>query len=338
MQNKKIYTVLGVIVVGIALIVIFSGNLFSQKHIDLRVGHNIESVNHAPVAIATNMKLFEKHGISVEIIPLKSGKEVRQALAAGTIDVGSSGATNFFIPIANGAPVKIIGPLAASPTQAFVRPDGSVRTFQDLIGKTVAARLGSSSNIALGRALLKEGIDFKSITFVDIDSSFRPLALMDKKIVDLAIGGDYQEKIYEDAGAILFKAWVEKGYAHQTSPRTSLAVNINSLRNKKDAIGLFLDAILEAERFIQTNPSEAAQSLSDYLIKESSGVGSFSPEDILEAWKTVRYSAWRDPNDFVDLAQVAYDVGDIKTVLTLADIFDFTFREKLENAQHLIYE
>lgn len=327
---------------GILVLLLFVSVLYIQltPHQDdniTRIGYNVESLNHGPIMIAYETGIFDKHKLKVELVPLKSGKEIQQTLAIGRIDLGSAGATNFFIPISKGAPVKIIAPLAVSPTQVFVRPDDNIKKINDLVGKTIASRLGESSNLALGYALRKENISLSSIEFVDIDKNIRPIALMEKKIVDAVVAGEYEEKIYLDYGAVLLEEWKTKGYANKSFPRTVIAVNSNFMNENKKTISLFIGAFIESQKFIKDNPDEAAKIIAKHIEEGSEAAIRFSVEDIKDSWKELKYVLWYEPYDFVEISKIAEEIGDIESALSLNQIFDLSFEKKLKNAQAKIY-
>ena len=318
------------------LVFLYGRSISSQDHI-IRIGYNMESFNSGPVMVAFGADIFDKHNLKVELVLLKSGREVQQALAAGRIDIGSAGATNFFIPISQGAPVKIIAPSTVAPTQVFVRPDGEVKKFSDLVGKSIASRPGESSNLALGYALKKEGISLNALEFIDIDKNFRPIALIRNKIVDAAVVGKYEEKIYLDYGAIPLEEWSTKGYVNKSFPRTVLAVNSNFMNKNKDSVSFFIDAFIESQEFIKDHPDEAAGIIAKHLEQGSDGAIKFSIEDIKDSWKELKYVLWHDPNDFVEISKIEEEIGDIESALSLNEIFDLSFEEELKRSQIELY-
>lgn len=336
MKRKLIYSVL---FIGLALLAIylFYFRPVTNKETKLRLGYDTTSIVDAPIIIANDTGIFSKHGLNVELITLQSSKELQQALAAGTMDIGSSGATNFFIPISKGAPVKIIAASTVSPTLVFVDPKSNIKTFGDLINKNVAARVGSISNFSLGYALVKENINFSSIKFTDIDSITRPIALMNKKIVDAAVAGADDLKTYSDLGAVVLEEWNTKGYANKPFPRSDIAVNTNFLNSNKKMVGLFIDAFIESQKFIKDNPDEAARIVAEHVKKGTEGVNDFSAEDVKQAWEGTKYVLWYEPSDLVEISKVAKEIGDIKSSLTLDQIYDSSFEAKLKNAQSEIY-
>jgi len=303
----------------------------------LRIGYNIGSVTHAPIMVAHDAGIFDKHKLKVELVPLKSGQEIQQALALGMIDIGSAGATNFFIPISKGAPIKIIAPSSSSPTQVFVRPDNKIKTINDLVGKAIASKLGESSNLALGYALSKDNISFSSIKIVDIEKTLRPIALMEKKIVDAAVAGEYEKKIYLDHGAVIFEEWKTKGYTNKSFPRTVIAVSSDFMAKNKKTVKLFIDAFIESQKYIKDHPDEAARIVAKHIETGSEGVIKFSTDDIKEAWQETKYVLWYEPSDLVEISKIEKEMGIIDSVLTLDQIFDLSFEKKLKDAQNEIY-
>lgn len=287
--------------------------------------------------IAHDKGFFTKHGIKAKLVPLKSGKEVKQAISLGQIDIGSGGATNFFVPISKGAPVKIIAPSTTAPTHMYIRPDGGVKKFRDLIGKTIATTPGSSSNFALLYALSKENINTGQITFVDVEKKYRPIALMEKKIVDAAMAGEHDALFLEEAGAVPFPEWQKKGYLNKQFPHTVIAVNTDFLATNPEKAEAFIDAFIETQSFIKSNPDEAAELLATHISSVTGGAVVFSPEDIKEVWKTIEYNLWDEPDILVDMSKIAKETGEIEKELTLDEIYDLQFRKKLKDAQAEIY-
>jgi len=334
----KIKTILALSILAILLIalVIYLQFTPEQENI-IKIGYNTESVNHGPIMVAYEAGIFDKLEINAELVPLKSGKEIQQALAMGRIDIGSAGSTNFFIPISKGAPVKLIAPLTVSPSQVFVRPDDSIKTINDLSGKIIASRLGSSSNLALGYALVKEKISFDSIEFLDIDKSIRPIALMEKKVVDASVAGEYEESIYLDYGAVLLEEWVTKGYTDKLFPRTVIAVNTDYMAKNKETVELFIDSLIASHKYIENSPEESAMIIAQHIDEGSSGAVKFSSQDIIDSWKGVKYILWYEPEDFVEISKMEVEIGDIESDLSLDQIFDLSFEEKLKKYHEEIY-
>ncbi|OGJ20111.1 hypothetical protein A3K73_03085 [Candidatus Pacearchaeota archaeon RBG_13_36_9] len=213
MKRKIFYSILLVCLVLFVILLFFILDKPAQKSGVIRIGYMPGNMNGAPFYVAYSKGFFEERDLTVEIVPLSSGSEVKQAISAGQIDIGFAGASNFFIPISKGVPIKIIAPMSFTHTYLFVRPDNKTRTFKDLEGKSIAISPGGINEYEIRRILKKEGVDANKINFVNIiDKINRPIALMDKKAVD-AVPVDYEDfPKYSSMGAVPLEEWNTKGY------------------------------------------------------------------------------------------------------------------------------
>ncbi len=297
-----------------------------------RIGYNGDSLNHAPIMLAQDAGFFADAGVNVQLVALASGKEIRQGVATGDLDVGLAGATHFFSVIGKGAPVKIIAPLTSSATQVFVRPD-TYRSLRELIGKPVATGGLGSSGFSFRHALLQEGIDLEGFSVVDIEQSLRPIALMRQRSVDAAVEGDANGAIYEQEGAVILPEWIEKGYGQALFPRTVIAVRIETLETRGQDLSRLLQALTSAVQFLREQPERAAALLRDHVARTTNGAVQLSADEILESLRSVQFDAWMDPAVFADLADADLAVGSLEAPLALDDFFDQRFAEQLKIRQ-----
>lgn len=335
-MKKKVLFIVVIIIVLVFGILIYIGAFRSNNDIRIRVGYDT-SLSCAPFMIAYKENIFDKYGVEIDLVPLQSSAQTQQALSMGKIDIGLTGMASVFVPISKKAPIKVIAPLSSALTRVFVRPDSGIEKLEDLVNKTIASRIGSTGNLVLRNILKREGIDTEGIKFIDIESTVRPMALMVKKIVDVAVSGENEDRLYWDSGAVLLKDWTDKGYTEESFLRTVIAVNSDFMKLNEKKAESFIDAIIDGHKFIKTNPDEAALIVSDYIKNETSGVVDYSINDIREQWKSTKYILWREPSYFVEIARISREIGDINEDLTLEQIFDSTFENKLEKAQYEIY-
>ncbi len=334
MKRKNLYILLLVLLILLVLIYIRYMPDSEQK---LRIGYDTTSIIDGPIIIAYETGIFNKYSIKIEPISARSGAEIAQGLASGQMDLGSTGPIDLFIPISKGAPIQIIAPSAVSPTLLFVNPEKNIKTFEDLIDRKIGARIGSISTFALGYVLLKENISLESVELINIDSTNRPIALMEKKIVDAAVAGQDDKKTYSNYGAVVLEEWESEGYSNKAFPRTNIAVNTNFMNKNKKAINSFIDAFIEAQKFIKENPDESARIITKHIKERTDGVNDFSIEEIKDSWKGTKYTLWYNPQDLVEISRVATEIGDLKAPLDSDQFFDLSFEEKLKNAQEEIY-
>jgi ABC-type nitrate/sulfonate/bicarbonate transport system substrate-binding protein len=271
------------------------------------------------------------------LIPLKSGKEIRQAIASGWTDVALTNAINFLVLSDLGAPVKMLFPCTLSSIVVFVRPDGEIQTFDDLKGKKIYGALGQSWFV-FTRVLKEHGILESDFEFVDIDKDYRGMALLQQKIIDAIPTNIYNEGPLEELGAIRLKQWEEEGYSREVWPATFIGVNTDYLNSYSDRVETFIDVMIETQKFIVNNQEEAAELISKHINEGTVGVANFSPDRVLESWqKGVKYTMWFDTDILIDMAKFISEGGQTKSNISLEQMFDFRFIEKIRSAQKEIY-
>jgi len=306
---------------------------------EIRIGHTVDSLTSAAVVIAYENGYFQKHNLQPKIVLLKNGKEVAQAMAAGQVDIGMGGIANFAPAMAKGAPMRFIAASAASPSYIFVRPDANIKNFSDLYGKTISLQSNGINDLIFRTAMGQEKIDTKKMKFVEIERAFNVTALMDKKVVDAAVVADQDVDMFLKAGAIILPEWVIAGYSKKAEPRNSVAVDSNFLNRHEVTVRNFLNAYIEAQRFIKENPEKAAITVADSIKKNSGGAVSRDPETIASQWqnkKTINM-LWQDPAITMDLVHKSKEIGSIDKELLLEDVYDLRFAKELKIAQEEIY-
>lgn len=345
-MKKTTIIVAGVIILLVVAGLIIRKPLLSQKDdkvIKIGAGATIAGLPSAPIIIAQEKGFFSKHGLKTEMILLKSGGEVKQALATGSIDVGSMAIADFLIANAKNAPVKMLALESLTSLYLFVNPNSNIATFSDLNNKTIAARPDGSAALVLRFISGKENFDFNSLKFIQLEEIYYPIALMEKKTVDAIPDIPDVEKMMKEAGAVIHRQWEENGYTKVSSPgatiTASIAANTDFMSKNPKAIEPFVEAYIEGHRFIKDNPNEAAALLSQYFNKVSAGAITLSKEEIKKSWEdgNLEYALWYDNNNLVEISEIANKTGLIERAPTLEEMLDTRFQEKLKSAQSEVY-
>jgi NitT/TauT family transport system substrate-binding protein len=101
--------------------------------------------------------IFQKHGLSLDILWTQGAGESQQALFSGSADIGLLGTQSAFAIRARGAPLRII---AAEATGAadfwYVRAESPIKSFKDTDDKTVAYSTAGASTNTMALAFTKE--------------------------------------------------------------------------------------------------------------------------------------------------------------------------------------
>jgi aliphatic sulfonates family ABC transporter substrate-binding protein len=209
----------------------------------------------APAIVAEEEKLFAKAGANVEVLRMSSGKDIRDAMVAGQVDIGSLGATPFIVGAAKGDIVAIGMVAYAGKTLAVVAGTHSgIKAVADLRGKRVGSQIGSITdhvfqNVIAPRAGLKKG-DFQvfNIKFQD------HVAALAARSIDAFAGVDPYPAIaeHDGLGAILVD------YQEYDITPVLLAANRPFVKEHPDAVVQFLRGWLLAVKIFREQPDRAA--------------------------------------------------------------------------------
>ena len=112
-------------------------------------------------------------GHQLKWIEFPAGPQMLEALNAGSIDFGSTGAPPPVFAQAAGIDLLYVGaePAPVNSEALFVPKDSPARTVADLKGKRIAFQKGSGSHFLLASALQKAGLKFSDITPVYLSPS-----------------------------------------------------------------------------------------------------------------------------------------------------------------------
>jgi len=151
----------------------------------VRLGLSVRNVVFLPFYYAKDMKIFERYGLNVEIIQMRSDLQLA-GLASGEIDytpsIGPAGAA-----FVNGMPLKALAVLYHAPLFSLVSP-ASVAGMKDLEGKKVAvSRIGSESHRYGSRMIESGGADPKKVTFIQTGSTTVSLTAIQQGSVNAAV-------------------------------------------------------------------------------------------------------------------------------------------------------
>lgn len=121
--------------------------------------------------VAQEDGFFTDSNVESTLISFDSGSPELEAMAGGSIDAGTMGATPVLIAAAAGliSDLKIVS-ITDNPSNGYsILSDPSITSVADLKGKTIAGTAGSNYQYFLYRALEKYGLTDADITFVNAE-------------------------------------------------------------------------------------------------------------------------------------------------------------------------
>lgn len=155
----------------------------------LRLAVSTATPHNTPLWVAKDKKIFEKHGVDVQMIFVMGGALVSQMLAAGEIQVAANAPAALISLIAGGTDIAMfIGISNTSPFTLITQP--TIKTAADLKGKRLGtARFGGSSHISALIALDQLGLDPKRDRIILMQTGLDPerMAALEQKGLDAAM-------------------------------------------------------------------------------------------------------------------------------------------------------
>jgi NitT/TauT family transport system substrate-binding protein len=226
---------------------------------------NLETLNIAnalPLDLGVQKGFFAQHGIEIHKTVLQSGNDVVLALANGNGDVGYLGYVPAMIGRVQGIKFQMISASEVEGTSVddnwqniMVKGNSSIRTPQDLAGKTIAVNaLKGVGEVMIKAALKKVGVDPNSPKLVALGFGAMRTALNNGQIdafwapepfvsQGLNIDGD---RIVMAPGPVLGKFWPIGGYGALDS----------WVQKNPQLAKSFHDAINQSLIYAQAHPDE----------------------------------------------------------------------------------
>lgn len=146
---------------------------------------SVRNVVFLPFYYARDMKIYDKYGLNVELIQMRSDLQLT-GVVSGEIDYTPAIGPAAY-PIANGAPLKAVAVLYKAPLFSLVGLP-AIANAKDLEGKKVAvSRIGSDSHRYGSQLLEIGGADPKKVTFLQTGSTTVSLQSLQQGVVNGAI-------------------------------------------------------------------------------------------------------------------------------------------------------
>jgi len=254
----------GVAVLSALALVLFGGSAASAPGRTLTT-INLDTLNIAnalPLDLGVQKGFFSKRGIEIHKTVLQSGNDVVLALANNNGDIGYLGYVPAMIGRTQGIKFQMISASEVEGTSEadnwqniMVKGSSSIRTPQDLAGKTIAVNaLKGVGEVMIKAALKKKGVDPNSPKLVAIGFGAMRSALNNGQVdaywapepfvsQGLNIDGD---RIVMAPGPVLGKYWPIGGYGA-----------LDGWVSKNPALAKsFHDAINESLLYAQAHPDE----------------------------------------------------------------------------------
>ena len=177
---------------AILLLIFVSASLVqaqSSRPQQLKLAVSTATPHNTPLWVARDKKIFDKHGVDVQLLFVMGGALVSQMLAAGEIQIAANAPAALLSLIANGVDISMfLGISNTSPFALITQPN--IKTAADLRGKRLGtARFGGSSHVSALIALDHLKLDVKRDNIILMQTGLDPerMAALEQKGLDAAM-------------------------------------------------------------------------------------------------------------------------------------------------------
>src|SRR5437870_8075911 len=197
MKKALALAVLGALVLGSAL-------LEAQKPLKIRLGVHTSIMGAADV-IALREGYFKKEGLDVEARRFALGKEGRDAMIAGAIDINATAPTPFLIGLDKGVPYTAIAvnSVFCAANHIAVLKSSDINTVGQFKGKKIGLPKGTITEyVFLARVAPQHGLKSADFQVANIPDAKDRIPSLVAKAVDVVLIGEPHTSIAEKDGPI----------------------------------------------------------------------------------------------------------------------------------------
>lgn len=199
---------------------------------------------------------FAEDGIKIEWTLSQGSNKSLEFLNSNSVDFGSTAGAAAFISKANGSPIKNIYIFSKPEWTALVtNPDSGIKEVSDLVGKKVAATLGTDPYIFLLRALNVEGVSAEEVEIVNLQHGDGASSLISGAIDGWAGLDPHMARLEIEADTELFYRNVDFNTYGFLNVREEFAKDYPTYVNR------VIKAYEKARKWAIENPEETAELL-----------------------------------------------------------------------------
>ena len=243
------------------LIALAAGPVAAQQKLDFILNW-VPGGDHAPYYYAKKAGWYAKEGIDLNLEPGKGSALATQKVGAGANPIGLADMGGVLVAKGKGADtVAVFNVYANSPQGMYWLKSSGIKGIKDFPGKKIGNPAADGARTMWPALAKANGIDPKSVTWVNIDANAK-LSALKSKAIDITtsfynIHHVFQREIGADLG---FLAWREVGLNPYGN---SVIVNAEFLAKNKPVIDKFVKVTQRAFAACVKDPKPCVQALID---------------------------------------------------------------------------
>jgi ABC-type nitrate/sulfonate/bicarbonate transport system substrate-binding protein len=255
-----------------------------SRPLHLRIAVHTQTVG-APDVIAIRQGYFKQEGLEVEWRRFALGKEGRDAMIAGALDINSTAPTPFLIGLDKGIPFSAIAVNSyfCGTNHVVVRKESDINTPAQLKGKKIGLPKGTITEyVLLSRLLPAHGLKSGDYEIAAIQDAKDRIPSLIAKAIDAATLADPFVAAGEHDGLIRS---IENFCKYDPMPFMVTATN-KIVKDNPDAVVAYLRGWLRAVKLLKDDPVKAAGVYAD----DQKSLGRDTPVAVLD--QALRRMRW----------------------------------------------
>ena len=224
----------------------------------VRVAFSAVAPSQGVLWVADVAKLFDKNGISPEIIYTRAAIET---LVAGEVDFGQmTGSLMSSARLQGADPVMIAGVQDTLDDRLVSRPN--IRSVEDLRGKRIGVfRFGSASHLRLIYVLPRYGLTERDVTLLQVGDSPERLIALSAGSIEATLISPPDHLEAQRLGMKILLNLADLNVPYQGS---GLVTTRRLLNRKRDVARRFLRSYVEAIHLVKTSPEISRKAFAKY--------------------------------------------------------------------------
>ena len=237
-------------------ILILSAEAAEKPLHKVRAGYVSPSTDNVLLPIAQKRGFLQKHGIEVEIISLRGGVQMAQALLSDSLQFAQMAGSVVVRSVLSGADLVMVAGFVNRISYIMVsRPN--IDSIKDLAGRKIAtASIGGSVDSVLRLGLRASGVDPQNAVLLPSGPPQSRIAALASGQMDATIILPENLGAVEKAGLKVLKDLSEMDAQIQ---HTGLVVRRSFIKENRQLVKAFLAAIVDAISFYRNNEHETIE-------------------------------------------------------------------------------
>jgi NitT/TauT family transport system substrate-binding protein len=229
----------------------------------LKTSYSALTANMAAYWLAKEAKIFEKHGLSVDVVLIESGVTTVQALSAGETQIAMGGGTVAVTSNLAGSDIVTIASIEPRLPYALLAQK-EIKTFDQLKGKRLAiSRFGSASDLGTRLILQRYGLNpDKDVTILQTGGTSTRLSALSKRSID---GTILTPEFFNVAKKMGFTILADPTQYEIPFPQLEVITTRGFLKSQPEVATRYMRAIVEGIYAVKQQPEPAIAALKKYL-------------------------------------------------------------------------